>query len=76
MFNNTYLHKITDRFYETVLEAKQNITAYIDLYNHKRRHSSLNYRRPYEVMTENKTQTSTKQKYQKITMNHSSKIAA
>ena len=36
--------------YETVAEAKQAISAYIDWYNHKRYHSGLNNHKPYEVM--------------------------
>ncbi len=36
--------------YETVKEAKQSLAAYIDWYNHKRRHSGLSNSRPYEVM--------------------------
>lgn len=41
--------------YETVGEAKESIAAYIEWYNHKRRHSGLNNNRPYEVMMGSKT---------------------
>jgi putative transposase len=39
------------RTYETVTEAKQFLEVYINWYNHQRRHSGINYQRPYEVMT-------------------------
>lgn len=37
--------------YESVKEAKESLNAYINWYNHKRRHSGINDHRPYEVMT-------------------------
>jgi putative transposase len=36
--------------YETVIDARDAITDYINWYNHSRRHSALGYKRPYEVM--------------------------
>lgn len=36
--------------YESVREAKAEIKAYIHWYNHERRHGSLDYKRPYEMM--------------------------
>lgn len=36
--------------YESVGEARQCLSAYIEWYNHKRRHSGINDDRPYEVM--------------------------
>ena len=38
------------RTYETVTEAKQSLEVYINWYNQQRRHSGINYQRPYEVM--------------------------
>ena len=37
--------------YESVGEARESLSAYIDWYNHERRHSSLGKNRPHEVMT-------------------------
>jgi putative transposase len=37
--------------YENINEARQAIDQYIHWYNHDRRHSGLNKKRPYEVMT-------------------------
>lgn len=61
------------RTYDTVLEAKLAIGAYIQWYNHERRHSSLGKRRPYEVMIGLKLKT--KQEINKPTK-HSLQIAA
>lgn len=36
--------------YDSVKEAKAALGDYIDWYNHKRRHSGINYHRPVEVM--------------------------
>lgn len=36
--------------YESVSEAREALAGYIEWYNHKRRHSSLGKRRPFEVM--------------------------
>jgi putative transposase len=36
--------------YESVGEARHSLSAYIEWYNHKRRHSGINNYRPYEVM--------------------------
>jgi len=35
--------------YGTVLEARKNIDAYIDFYNHRRPHQSLGYQTPAEI---------------------------
>jgi putative transposase len=37
--------------YDSVSEARESVGAYIDWYNHERRHSSLGKNRPHEVMT-------------------------
>ena len=37
--------------YESVREAKASLDAYIQWYNHSRRHSGINQHRPHEVMT-------------------------
>jgi len=37
--------------YDTVFEAKKALGIYIKWYNHERRHSSLDKKRPYEVMS-------------------------
>ncbi len=37
--------------YESVKEARGALSAYIEWYNHERRHSGLNHHRPFEVMT-------------------------
>jgi putative transposase len=37
--------------YENVKEAKASLDAYIQWYNHSRRHSGINQHRPHEVMT-------------------------
>ena len=37
--------------YESVPQARREIAAYIDWYNHQRRHSGLDGHRPFEVMT-------------------------
>ena len=36
--------------YETVKEARESLGKYIEWYNQERRHSGINYQRPYEVM--------------------------
>lgn len=38
--------------YATVLEAKENIGAYINFYNYERKHQSLNYKTPAEIYFE------------------------
>ena len=35
--------------YETVLEARKNIDAHVDFYNHRRPHQALSYQTPAEV---------------------------
>jgi putative transposase len=37
--------------YESVLDAKVSLDAYIHWYNHSRRHSGISHHRPHEVMT-------------------------
>jgi putative transposase len=38
------------RAYETVAEARESLGRYIEWYNRERRHSGLQYQRPYDVM--------------------------
>lgn len=40
------------RTYETINEAKEGLTQYINWYNHQRRHTGIDKQRPYEVMTQ------------------------
>ena len=35
--------------YDNVAELKQEVSAYIDYYNHEREHQSLGYKTPFEV---------------------------
>lgn len=35
---------------ETLEEVKKIVNEQLEYYNHKRRHSALDYRRPYEVV--------------------------
>jgi putative transposase len=60
--------------YDTVFEAKKALGIYIKWYNEERRHSSLNKKRPYELMSgiENKA----KQEQVNSMRNHSLQIAA
>lgn len=43
-YEEVYLHD-----YETPRQARQGLTAYLNFYNHKRLHQSLNYRTPAEA---------------------------
>lgn len=60
--------------YESVLEAREGLGAYIKWYNHERRHSSIGKRRPYEVMCGN--ENNSRQKELKKMTNPSLRIAA
>lgn len=43
-YENVYLND-----YETLAEARQGLTAYLDFYNQKRRHQALNYSTPAQI---------------------------
>lgn len=45
---NIYLHD-----YHTIKDLTEGIRKYINFYNYKRKHSSLNYQTPYEVFNKN-----------------------
>lgn len=44
--------------YDSVNEARKNLDGYIHWYNHERRHSGINKKRPYEVMIAEKSMIS------------------
>ena len=60
--------------YESVLEARGGLGAYIKWYNHERRHSGIGKRRPYEVMYG--IENNFRQEEIKKMTNHSLQIAA
>ena len=77
------------RTYETVKEARELLGKYVEWYNKERRHSGINYQRPYEVMAGKvkatqwsfqkacgTTSENIKQQKEKKMINLSSKIAA
>ena len=43
-YENIYLHE-----YKTIKELKNGVAEYIEFYNHRRFHQSLNYKKPMEV---------------------------
>jgi gamma-glutamyl:cysteine ligase YbdK (ATP-grasp superfamily) len=44
-----YMVEIGTRVWATRAEARQAVFAYINYYNHKRLHSTINHRTPYEA---------------------------
>lgn len=52
--------------YESVLEAYEGLKNYINFYNYKRPHQSLNYKRPFEIYLYEKKRMEIKQKRLKI----------